>query len=142
MPWRHFSGRTGKSHRCPAWIWLAMMIHPDLDAFTDPAERQRWRESRDWQLFRNKAAYPRAWVVHRARVFEPIDGRDAPILRANRAMRARPSARGRIGWSSPTSRRRSAWDWGFRWSEGWFWSCWGSGPRAGAQSLDRARTMN
>jgi hypothetical protein len=41
----------------------------------DPANQQRlgsWIAEQDWQLIRNKDAYPRAWVVHRARIVEPL----------------------------------------------------------------------
>jgi hypothetical protein len=43
----------------------------------NPENRERlrtWTENEDWQLVRNKDAYPRAWVVHRARFLEPIEG--------------------------------------------------------------------
>ncbi len=42
-----------------------------------PREEERdadWFRREDWQLFRNKAAYPRAWVVHDAKFWPPIVG--------------------------------------------------------------------
>jgi hypothetical protein len=33
---------------------------------------QAWIDGQDWQLIRNEHAYPRAWVVHRARLLAPI----------------------------------------------------------------------
>jgi hypothetical protein len=35
------------------------------------AEEARWRTHQDWQLRRNQGAYPRAWLVHYARVRQP-----------------------------------------------------------------------
>ena len=32
----------------------------------------RWRDEEDWQIFRNKAAYPRAWIVHEAIWRKPV----------------------------------------------------------------------
>ena len=57
------------------------MIAPDpglTSHLEDPENRQRfeaWIRAQDWMLFRNKAAYPRAWVVHQARFLKPIPGR-------------------------------------------------------------------
>jgi hypothetical protein len=51
------------------------LIHPKVDQFKSPAGKQqgaRWRDEEDWQIFRNKAAYPRAWIVHDARWFKPL----------------------------------------------------------------------
>jgi hypothetical protein len=59
----------------------AEMIAPDPGLtrhLEDPEDRRRfedWVRDQDWMLFRNKAAYPRAWVVHRARFLRPIPGR-------------------------------------------------------------------
>jgi hypothetical protein len=56
------------------------MIAPDpglTSHLEDPENRQRfeaWVRDQDWMLFRNKAAYPRAWVVHQARFLKPIPG--------------------------------------------------------------------
>jgi hypothetical protein len=52
-------------------------IYPPPGAFAGPdgpAHRARWVESDDVRVLRNEAAYPRAWVVHRARVIPPIRG--------------------------------------------------------------------
>ena len=40
-------------------------------------ERRRWEFEEDWQLVRNTEAYPRAWLVHAARVVPPIADLDA-----------------------------------------------------------------
>ncbi|HEX8203587.1 MAG TPA: hypothetical protein VF590_24135, partial [Isosphaeraceae bacterium] len=76
-------------------------IYPDPDAFEGPGGadlRRRWIEQ-DVQIFRNEAAYPRAWVVHEARRLRPIVGlakadRDGPmneILYQNDALWHDPS---------------------------------------------------
>jgi hypothetical protein len=53
------------------------MIAPDPDLLEDPRNGEKleaWIRDEDWQLLRNKAAYPRAWVVHKARFLKPIHG--------------------------------------------------------------------
>ncbi len=40
----------------------------------DQEAEKRWGMGQDWQLVRNDAAYPRAWVVHQARFPAPISG--------------------------------------------------------------------
>jgi hypothetical protein len=45
-------------------------IYPAPGAFDGPTgqkRREQWLHSEDFQVLRNRAAYPRAWVVHRAR---------------------------------------------------------------------------
>ncbi|GIW87515.1 MAG: hypothetical protein KatS3mg108_1839 [Isosphaeraceae bacterium] len=37
-------------------------------------QRRQWALSQDWQLLRNRASYPRAWIVHDAIVRPPIRG--------------------------------------------------------------------
>src|SRR5205807_2188319 len=52
---------------------------PRPDTFRGPdgaARRRAWDEQHDWQLLRNDAAFPRAWLVHEARVLRPIVGMD------------------------------------------------------------------
>ena len=52
-------------------------IYPRADAFTGPDGKElqkQWLEREDFQIFRNKAAYPRAWIVHRARYLDRIVG--------------------------------------------------------------------
>jgi hypothetical protein len=46
---------------------------------------ESWREHEDWQLLRNKDAYPRAWLVHFVRVRAPVAEMDpSPGARADR----------------------------------------------------------
>jgi hypothetical protein len=52
-------------------------VVPAPDAFEtdDGHKREReWNLTHDWQLRRNRNAFPRAWVVHKARQFPPIRG--------------------------------------------------------------------
>jgi hypothetical protein len=53
------------------------MVAPEPALLEDPRnekQRQAWIRDEDWQLLRNEAAFPRAWVVHRARFSKPIRG--------------------------------------------------------------------
>jgi hypothetical protein len=53
------------------------MIAPDPRLLEDPRNESRldaWIQDEDWQLLRNEAAFPRAWVVHQARIYKPIRG--------------------------------------------------------------------
>jgi hypothetical protein len=43
-------------------------IYPDDTIAGDAIETERWIAHEDWQLVRNLAAFPRAWVVHDVRV--------------------------------------------------------------------------
>jgi hypothetical protein len=48
-------------------------IYPGAEFLKGP-EGESWRENEDWQLLRNKAVFPRAWLVHFVRVRKPITG--------------------------------------------------------------------
>jgi hypothetical protein len=51
-------------------------IYPPPGTFEGPGGRQRreeWLNAEDFQIFRNRAAFPRAWVVHNARFPEIRD---------------------------------------------------------------------
>ena len=64
-------------------------IVPDPVAFSGPEGKSRnedWSLREDWVLTRNEQAFPRAWVVHRARRLEPGSGQTA----ADRRKRVRP----------------------------------------------------
>jgi hypothetical protein len=55
------------------------LIYPQGDRFKGKENRSRrieWQSREDWQLLRNRSAFPRAWVVHRARVVRPLTGAD------------------------------------------------------------------
>jgi hypothetical protein len=58
-------------------------IEPVPGALSGPGAREReieWSNKEDWQVVRNRAAYPRAWVVHQIRNSRPISG----MIRADR----------------------------------------------------------
>ena len=48
------------------------LIFPKAEIVVGPPG-ESWRENEDWQLFRNKDAYPRAWLVHFVRVRTPVE---------------------------------------------------------------------
>jgi Bacterial membrane protein YfhO len=52
-------------------------IYPPKDSFQGPDREeamQKWTETRDIQVFRNRRAHPRAWVVHSIRRLPPLEG--------------------------------------------------------------------
>ena len=55
------------------------LIHPGADVLYEThstAGQPPWALGQDWQLRRNRAAYPRAWIVHSARVRSPAPDPD------------------------------------------------------------------
>jgi hypothetical protein len=53
------------------------LVAPRDEQIFGPGSREQkldWIDKEDWQLRRNKAAYPRAWIVHDARRLPPISG--------------------------------------------------------------------
>jgi hypothetical protein len=50
------------------------LIHPSAAVFAARGP-DSWRERADWMLLKNKAAFPRAWLVHFARVRKPVSNR-------------------------------------------------------------------
>ena len=71
-------GDWAQEHRGYAsFLQETEVIYPKADAFSGPKGKELQRElleREDFQILRNKAAYPRAWVVHRARYLERIVG--------------------------------------------------------------------
>jgi hypothetical protein len=53
-------------------------IQPSDEIVRDAVQAKRWIEERNWQLMRNRDAYPRAWIVHSVRVRKPVRGRADP----------------------------------------------------------------
>jgi hypothetical protein len=47
------------------------LIYPDAARFADNRPGS-WREQADWMLLKNQSAFPRAWLVHYARVRKPV----------------------------------------------------------------------
>jgi hypothetical protein len=67
-----------------SFLPLSERIYPDIARFEGPGgeeRRRRWLFEEDVQVFRNEAAFPRAWIVHKARLLKPIRG----MRRADRA---------------------------------------------------------
>jgi hypothetical protein len=66
------NGWNDETRAYAAFVQSAERIYPPADAFAGPDGlelRRRWAETRDFQVFRNTSAYPRAWVVHDGRFF-------------------------------------------------------------------------
>ncbi len=56
------------------------LIHPSPEVLRESRARdgrEPWGASRDWQLRRNLAVYPRAWLVHHARIRAPASDPEA-----------------------------------------------------------------
>lgn len=54
------------------------LIAPDAAALAKtPGGRSGWAKRQDWQLLRNNDAYPRAWIVHHARIVAPATDPDS-----------------------------------------------------------------
>ena len=82
------NGWTDEARGYASFLADSEPVYPPADAFMGPGGADRGRglaEREDFQVFRNLAAYPRAWVVHSARFLKPIVGlgrtdRDAPMV--------------------------------------------------------------
>jgi hypothetical protein len=59
-----------------SFLAQAEVLHPDPATLADPEALERWADAEDWQFVRNLAAYPRAWLVHYARVVPPATDPD------------------------------------------------------------------
>jgi hypothetical protein len=83
----HPNGWVDENRGYAAFLRDSEPVYPTPDLFKGPGgtdRRRRWLEREDFQVLRNRAAYPRAWVVHRGRFLAPIVGldraaRDAPM---------------------------------------------------------------
>jgi hypothetical protein len=56
------------------------LLYPEPNVLSERQSRdgsKPWGVRQDWQLRRNRAAYPRAWVVHHARIRPPASDPDA-----------------------------------------------------------------
>jgi len=70
------AGWTSPNRSYAAFLDQTEMIYPAPAALEGPAHRQdreRWLKTKDMQVRRNKAAFPRAWIVHGARLIRPLD---------------------------------------------------------------------
>lgn len=60
-----------------SFIYETEPIYPDPERRKDKAhkdEMDRWARDEDVQILRNKAAFPRAWIVHEMRVYPSVRG--------------------------------------------------------------------
>jgi hypothetical protein len=67
-------GWTSVNRSYAAFLDQTELIYPDLAGMAGPdhrEERERWLETQDVQVRRNKNAFPRAWIVHDARLIKP-----------------------------------------------------------------------
>jgi hypothetical protein len=67
-------GWNDETRACAALVTDVEPIYPPADAFPGPEGdelRRRWAEREDFVVYRNRAAYPRAWVVHDAQSLGP-----------------------------------------------------------------------
>jgi hypothetical protein len=61
-----------------AFLHETDLIYPPNEWFRGPDRTERlkdWVETSDYQIRRNRQAFPRAWVVHEARGLPPMDGK-------------------------------------------------------------------
>jgi hypothetical protein len=60
-----------------ALIPRSTFIHPapgTFDGPDGPARRAKWLNTEDFRILRNEAAFPRAWIVHRANLLPEVRG--------------------------------------------------------------------
>ena len=78
---------TDENRGYAAFLTDTEPIHPDLIRERTPEAQERardWVENHDYQILRNQNAFPRAWIVHQARVLPAMsgtarDGRAGPM---------------------------------------------------------------
>jgi hypothetical protein len=68
-------GWTAANRSYAAFLDNTEMIYPDsaaLERSEEGSSRERWLMTKDVQVRRNQAVFPRAWVVHSARMVRPL----------------------------------------------------------------------
>jgi hypothetical protein len=103
-----------ESRGIAAFLPNATRIHPPKQT---AKEAEEWARNEDWQILKNEAAYPRAWVVHEGRRVEPILGKNKAD---RRPWMEEILYQADVFWNSPNrvlyDPRRLAWietdDWG------------------------------
>ncbi|RUL88247.1 YfhO family protein [Tautonia sociabilis] len=78
-------------------------IDPDPDALAamSDEEKRRLYLEEDVQVLRNEAAFPRAWVVHKVRALDPIEGLDRDARAARNIELLHPGP-GDLFWDDPS----------------------------------------
>jgi hypothetical protein len=71
-------GWIGESRGYAALLPRSTLIYPLRADIPAAADQARWRDRQDWQVYRNDAAFPRAWAVHQARVIPPATAAERP----------------------------------------------------------------
>jgi hypothetical protein len=72
-------GWTDELRGFVAFLDQAERIYPTKEMFQGSegkAREERWTMEEDYQIYRNKAVYPRAWIVHQARFHTPVEQLD------------------------------------------------------------------
>jgi hypothetical protein len=60
-----------------AFLPRSTFLYPPIGSFDGPdgpARRARWEATEDFRVLRNEAAFPRAWIVHRAYLLPKVHG--------------------------------------------------------------------
>jgi hypothetical protein len=70
LPVRTHGWRT-EDRGFAAFLPHAEVIYPPRSAMASRDQLARWTDQADWQLLHNQDAYPRAWLVHAARIVPP-----------------------------------------------------------------------
>ena len=103
---------TDDNRSYAAFIDGTDLIYPDPASLAGPGhagDRRRWLQDRDVQIRRNRSAFPRAWVVHDARLIRPLDRDHSASLDALIARLRSADAAGRAeASSSAVDLRRTA----------------------------------
>jgi hypothetical protein len=86
---------VGESRGYAALLPRSTLVYPLESDLPAPADQARWRAGQDWQVYRNDAAFPRAWAVHQARVVPPVTEAERPRLMERLLYQADPF------WSEP-----------------------------------------
>jgi hypothetical protein len=71
---------TSQERGFASFLHETELIYPEPEVLAEkqsPDGAKPWGLRQDWQLRRNRAAYPRAWVVHHARIRPPTSDPDA-----------------------------------------------------------------
>lgn len=73
----HPNGWADEFRGIAAFLGDAELIYPTSKTFQGPDAEQRqraWLETQDYQIYRNRNCFPRAWVVHQGRPLKTIVG--------------------------------------------------------------------